>query len=160
MAWLSDFEYEEDEDIYWRRHKLSNGQFCMIIFERGCSDCGDVEDYNVAFAVANKKKQLKGYFNCSKDNTITLKSTGTCGLEALRWARDTIFEFEDAISKEYQGQHLTINIMLSGEDARRFRVYEKALSKFGYKKVPGRGNKDWPWYMKKTVLNKGIIENY
>ncbi len=156
MGWLGDFEYNRTDSMYWRRHKLSNGQFCMIGFQQGLSDCGDMEDYNVVFAVADKKKQLRGFFNSSKENNITLKSTGKCGVEALFWARDMILEFEMQI-QAFKKNNATISIMVAGEDARRFRLYERALSKYGYKKVTGRGHGDYPWYMKKIILDKGQI---
>lgn len=156
MGWLGNFELDRENDMLWQRHKLSNGQFCMIGFERNINDCGDVEDYNVVFAVADKKKQLKGFFECSKDNTITLESTGKCGIEALIWAKDKILEFEEEM-KGYEGDNITISIMVAGEDNHRFRLYERGLKRYGYKKVPGSGSGDWPWYMKKTILNKGNI---
>lgn len=128
----------------------------MIGFKRDINDCGDVENYNVIFAVADKKKKLKGFFECSNNNTITLKSTGKCGIEALMWARDKILEFEEEM-KGYEGDNVTISIMVAGEDNHRFRLYERGLKRYGYKKVPGRGSGDWPWYMKKTILNKSNI---
>lgn len=156
MGWLGDFELDRENDMFWQRHKLSNGQFCMIGFERIMNNCEDVEDYNVVFAVADKKKQLRGFFNGSSENTITLKSTGRCGIEALVWARDKILEFEEEM-QGYEGHNVTISIMVAGEDSRRFRLYERALSRYGYKKVPGQGRGDFPWYMKKIILDKGEI---
>lgn len=155
MGWLGNFELDRENDMLWQRHKLSNGQFCMIGFTCYTNDCGDTEDYYVCFAVADKKKQLKGYFESSSANTITLKSTGKCGIEALVWAREKIQEFEEEL-RGYEGQNITISIMVTGEDQRRFRMYERALSKYGYKKVPG-GKGDWPWYMKKTIIDKGRV---
>ena len=156
MASIYDFNYDEDNDVYTRRHKLSNGQFCMIGFQCEESPCGDKWDFNVVFAVADKKKQLNGYFKANADNTITLKSTGRCGIEALKWARDTIMEFEDALLG-YEGQPITISVSIAGEDQRRFRMYERAMSRYGYKKVPGVGRNDYPWYMRKIVLDRGEI---
>lgn len=156
MGWLGNFELDHENDMFWQRHKLSNGQFCMIGFQRDLSECGDVEEYNVVFAVADKKKQLRGFFENSKENTITLKSTGKCGIEALKWARDKILEFEEEM-RGYEGDNVTISVMVSGEDARRFRLYERGLKRYGYRKVPGRGKGDWPWYMKKTIVDKGKI---
>lgn len=151
------FEYDYEAQMYWRRHKLSNGQYCMIGFEFDRSDIGDVEEYNVVFAVADKKKQLKGYFNASKENNITLKSTGRCGAEALYWARDMLLEFEQMKQQDSADYNITIRIKVAGENSRRFRLYEKVLSKYGYRKVPGQGNGDYPWYMQKTILDRGQI---
>lgn len=156
MSWLGDFELDRENDMFWQRHKLSNGQYCMIGFERITNRCGDVEEYNVIFAVADKKKQLRGYFESSSDNTITLKSTGKCGLEALIWAKEKILEFEEEL-RGYKGQNVTMSIIVTGENQHRFRMYERALSRLGYKKVPGNGKRDYPWYMKKTVLKDGKL---
>lgn len=156
MGWLGDFELDRKHDMLWQRHRLSNSQYCMIGFVRELNSCWDVEDYYVVFAVADKKKQLRGFFDGTAENNITLKSTGRCGVEALRWARDKILEFETEM-RGYEGSKVTINVMVAGEDARRFRLYERALSRYGYTKVPGRGNGDFSWYMRKTILDKGEI---
>lgn len=153
MGWLGDFNYDRVEHLYYQRHKLSNGQFCMIGFRLEEEDYGKVENYYVIFAVANKKKHLNNYFNELKGTNITLKSTGTCGLEALIWAKNKILEFEDLMRREDYKIKLgiSVNIYIAGEDNRRFRMYEKVFSKLGYTKVPG-GIGDWPWYMRKQII--------
>lgn len=61
MGWLGNFELDRANDMFWQRHTLSNGQVCMIGFVRDFSD-GGTEEYNVVFAVADKKKQLRAFF--------------------------------------------------------------------------------------------------
>lgn len=153
---LGIFEYDDIHEMYWCRHKLSNGQFCMIGFEYFPDEIKNYEEYNVVFAVADKKKQLREFFKGSTKDNITLKRTGKCGLEALLWAKDMILEFEEEL-RGFAGYNITIAIVLSGEDKHRFRIYERGLHKHGYKKVPGAGKGDYPWYMKKIVLDKGQI---
>lgn len=156
MGWLGNFELDRANDMFWQRHTLSNGQVCMIGFVRDFSD-GGTEEYNVVFAVADKKKQLRAFFEGSKENTITLKSTGKCGVEALYWAKDKILEFEEEIIGYNYGKGDNVAIIVTGEEKRRFRLYEKALSRYGYKKVPGSGAGDYPWYMKKILVKKGEV---
>ena len=147
------FTYDYNTDTFWCRHKLSNGQYCMVSFD-GFSEPGDsIWNYNVAFAVADKKKQLKAWFEGTKDNTITLKSTGKCGIEALFWARDRILEFELRVKEgSFWRVRRPVAIWITGEDARRFRVYERAMSRYGYSKVPSPGGSEgYGWYMRKVI---------
>ena len=126
----SDFTWDSESEGYYRRHRLSNGQFCQIAFYR--YEYSRSTDYYVAFAVANKKKHLNGWFDQSQDDKLTMKYTGRCGLEALLWAKNMILEFEEWVYKE-PNKHT--KIVVEGEDSKRFRMYEKALVKYGYKKI-------------------------
>lgn len=80
MTWNS------ENECYYERHRLSNGQYCMVAFYRFYRSRS--VEYHVVFAVADKKKALNGYFDQTKDNNISLKYTGRCGAEALIWCRD------------------------------------------------------------------------
>lgn len=94
-------------------------------------------EYHVAFAVANKKKTLNAWFNGTSGDTITLKMTGRCGLEALYWCRDKLLEFEYEV---YQHRSVDTKIVVTAEDSKRFRMYERALARYSYQKVK-YGNK-------------------
>lgn len=100
--------------------------------------------YYVAFAVADKKKNLNGWFHNSKDNNIEYKMTGRCGAEALFWCRDRLLDFEQLI---YREKHKDTKIIVQGTDSKRFRMYEKALSRYGYKKA----FMDGAWSMVRTL---------
>lgn len=149
-----DYGYDRKNDIFFVPHTLSNGQHCMIGFTHEGDDFKRRSDFYVCFGIANKRKSVKGFFYGTKDNDITLKSTGRSGIEALKWARDRILEFEEVLSYECErdacwlGDAVTIRV--AGEDSRRFRMYERALSKYGYRKVKGEKD-DYPWYMVKTI---------
>ena len=54
----SDFTWDSESEGYYRRHRLSNGQFCQIAFYR--EEYSRATEYYVAFAVADKKKHLNG----------------------------------------------------------------------------------------------------
>lgn len=128
---LSDvFKWDRESNGWYARHKLSNGQYCMIglyRFHMNRATC-----YSVAFAVADKKKNLSGWFESNKNNTIEQKMTGRCGIEALLWCRDRLLDFERFVSIE---KNMDTKIIVQGSDSKRFRLYEKVLSKYGYKKV-------------------------
>lgn len=128
--YAGEFSWDSENQAFYMRHKLSNGQFCLIAFFKHFS-CRAIK-YYVAFAVADKKKNLNGYFNGNKDNNLTLKMTGRCGAEALFWGRDRLLEFERSVhlDKTYD----TV-VIITGEDSRRFRVYARGLARYGYKKV-------------------------
>ena len=89
-------------------------------------------EYHVAFAVADKKKTLNAWFNSTSEDTITLKMTGRCGLEALYWCRDKLLEFEREV---YPHRSIDTKIVVTAEDSKRFRMYERALARYGYRKV-------------------------
>lgn len=142
---MNGFEWDSKGNAYRKRHKLSNGQYCEVRFYKNGSDYETI--YYVAFAVANKKKNLSGWFAETRDNNITLKSTGRCGLEALVWCYHAITEFEQGLSEQVSASNWKIKLAIIGEDHRRFQMYEKALSKKGYCKVFLYGE----WTMIKTV---------
>lgn len=52
------FTWDSESEGYYKRHKLSNGQFCQIGFYRWNGSRST--EYHVAFAVADKKKNLNG----------------------------------------------------------------------------------------------------
>ena len=87
------FTWDSESEGYYKRHKLSNGQFCQIGFYRWNGSRST--EYHVAFAVADKKKNLNGWFNQTKDDNLTLRTTGRCGVEALFWARDMLLNLKD-----------------------------------------------------------------
>lgn len=128
--YAGDFTWDKESQAFYMRHKLSNGQFCLIAFVRYYAS--RATKYYVVFAVADKKKNLNGYFNETKDNNITLKMTGRCGLEALYWCRDRLLEFEQSVHLDKTNDTV---IVVAGEDSKRFRMYAKALARYGYKKV-------------------------
>lgn len=127
---------------YFARHRLSNGQFCMVGFFQ--HETGRAIAYYVAFAVADKKKALSGWFNGSSDDSITLKMTGRCGVEALYWCRDKLLEFENHVRRP---KNKDVKIVVGGEDSKRFRMYERALKRYGYRKVLDDGE----WAMMKFL---------
>lgn len=126
------FTYDHENGMFYARHKLSNGQYCMIAFIEYERSRG--AEYYVVFAVANKKKNLTGYFDENKNNNLTLKMTGTCGVEALFWAKRMLLQFERDVLPRRMGENEQAKIVVIGEDARRFQFYEKALPRLGYYK--------------------------
>ena len=110
------FSWDKESEGYYLRHRLSNGQFCQIAFYRWNGSRST--EYHVAFAVADKKKNHTGWFNQTKDDNLTLRATGRCGVEALFWARDMLLEFEKYI---FLRETEDTKIVVQGEDSRRFR---------------------------------------
>lgn len=127
---MTGFTWNREVEGYFARHRLSNGQFCMVGFYR--YETQRATEYHVAFAVADKKKTLNAWFNGTAGDTITLKMTGRCGLEALYWCRDKLLEFEREV---YRNRNRDTKIVVTAVDSKRFRMYERALSKYGYHKV-------------------------
>lgn len=128
---MSNFTWDAANQAYFARHRLANGQFCQIAFYKVYYRNRAVE-YHVAFAVADKKKQLNGWFDGTKENNIELKMTGKCGAASLIWAKNMLLAFEDEV---YVDKTVSSKIVVMGEDSRRFQLYERALSRYGYTKT-------------------------
>lgn len=139
---FEDFTWDKENESYICRHRLSNGQYCMIGFQRWSDDFQTL--YSVVFCVADKKKHINGYFNASKEDRITLKITGRCGLEALTWCYKMLNEFEAGV---YVPLTHRVRLVVTGEDKRRFHMYERALSRRGWRKELLYGQ----WMMVKEV---------
>jgi hypothetical protein len=98
MTWNS------ENECYYERHRLSNGQYCMVAFYRFYRSRS--VEYHVVFAVADKKKALNGYFDQTKDNNISLKYTGRCGAAALRLLSGVEINFSNLRMKSFYQRHL------------------------------------------------------
>ena len=139
---------------YYNRHKLSNGQECEIRFYR--DEDKRYASYSVAFCVADKKRQLNAWFS-GENNNVSYKCSGKCGLEALLWAKEQLKLFEkclahDARELEESGYHEVFEIIITGEDQKRFRVYRWALKKHGYKVVNLKSfDKGYSWALAKRI---------
>lgn len=140
--YAGDFTWDKESQAFYMRHRLSNGQFCMIEFDM--FETNRAIEYYVAFAVADKKKALNRWFNGSVNDNITLKMTGRCGLEALCWCRDRLLEFESCVHRPKSKE---VKIVVAGEDSKRLRMYSRALARYGYKKVPT----EYGWTVQKTL---------
>lgn len=136
------FTWNRESEGWYARHKLSNGQYCMVGFFRFHTSRATC--YYVAFAVADKKKNLNGWFSNDSNNNIECKMTGRCGAEALLWCRDRLLDFERLVGRDKSED---IKIIVQGADSKRFRMYERALSRYGYKKAFMDGG----WSMIKTL---------
>ena len=148
---MKSFERIIDKDsgcrFYRKRDKLSNGQFCQIEFSEEYMPIDSRINYYVGFAIANKKKELNKWFD-GKDSSINCKTTGKCGLEGLLWAKECIKEFEEYIWEIYGGYEGGIYIIVTGEDKRRYRVYERGLRDLGFEKW----NRFGEWVLGKRVV--------
>lgn len=146
FTWVSECEG------FFARHRLSNGQFCQIAMYQ-FENKRDIE-FDVVFAVADKKKNLNGYFNEDRYNNIRGKMTGRCGAEALFWCRKMLLEFEKEIVPRYLNQATDVKIVVYGEDQRRQQFYARVLPRLGFSKE----NTGWGWGMVKR-FEKGADDD-
>ena len=135
---------------YIARHRLSNGQFCQIVMykHRGSR----AVEFHVAFAVADKKRSLNGYFSGSKNDSISGKMTGRCGAEALYWCKDALAVFENDVAPRYLSNSAEVKIVVYGADPRRQRFYQMVLSRLGFRIE----NTCWGYGMVKRILKEDI----
>lgn len=125
------FKYDIENSTYYLYHILSNGQIIYIGFDFiELNRKTETEIFNVVLAIGNKKKNINSWLNYEK-NSLTMQSTGRCGLEGLMWAREQLIKFEEFI---FYNSRYNIKLIVSADDSKRFHVYEKALMKLGYKK--------------------------
>ena len=136
------------DDAFEDTYKLKSGQVCKVWFIRYAKD--KHIDYIVAFAVANKKKDLEKWIR-QEANQISYKYTGKSGVEPLLWCRKKIIEFEELVAEDDTDSR----IIVSGEDNRRFRAYEYGLKNYGYRKVFINGY----WAMIKDIKRREVINN-
>lgn len=115
---------------YFAKGTLSNGQTITIFFMEQRTSRGI--EYNVALLIANKKKHIREWIMGTRD-VLSDKSTGTCGLEGLLWAKRQLSSFEAYIQERYpDNTKRTITMVIYPSDTRRKRVYVHGLKKAGY----------------------------
>lgn len=105
--------------------KLSNNQTATMIFYRHKFTRGSM--FYVAFAIANKRKQIKQWLDGSSN--LYNQSTGKCGLEGLLWAKSQLLEFEEFIRDRKE----KCSIVICWTDNRRRDIYRHYLTRIGYK---------------------------
>lgn len=121
-----DMEDEDGYKTYYKMKLMKNKQTAGIFFHR--SYYKDETHFDVGFAVANKKKDVKAWYVGEGD--LTLNQTGKCGLEALTWAKQQIIEFENYIKEKYSGKK---SICVGWDDSKRKRVYLRGLQGLDFK---------------------------
>lgn len=109
---------------YYAKTKFSNGQTGIIVFWKECLN--EVIEWNVSFAINNKRKRIKAWLENEESMDI---ATGKCGLEGLIWAKNSLLAFEDFIKSDFFNQRIAI----SWSDNRRKRIYKRYLTKEGYR---------------------------
>lgn len=129
MIIIYKFERLEEDEIfygYYTKTKFSNGQTGILFL--GKETMSKTWEWNVSFAINNKKKRIWEWLKGQKSMDIT---TGTCGLEGLIWAKNGLIAFEKFIKEEnpYQKQR----IVVAWSDPKRKKVYIHYLKKLGYK---------------------------
>lgn len=113
---------EKYTGYYYERKRLENGQVCELRIYEDIRKKSII--YYVAFAIANKKKDLTAYLDSKRGSEkLCLHSTGKT-LEGLMWAKNQILNFKPS-------KHGKITI--AGEDKRRYHTYKTALAKYGFK---------------------------
>ena len=145
------FKDNEDNNCYYKNHTLSNKQVCRILFGEYTWYTENKIEFYVAFAVADKKKDLNNWFNGDKPSRIDHKISGTCGLEALLFAKNSIRDFEEWLKIYYEiylKKDYVVRICVDADDNRRMRVYKRGLRDLGYKTVNRMGK----WILCKRIV--------
>lgn len=133
------FFKDYDACAYYDHTLLSNKQTAGIAFYQ--HDTDKAISWYVTFAIADKRKRVLDYLSERGCGKIELKQTGRCGVEGLVWAKSKILEFANFISTNNNKKN---KIIVQGSDNRRFRIYERYLSRNGFVKqlIP-----DYGWCM-------------
>lgn len=123
-----DFKYDKDNKVYWTSYNMES-KSCVIAFmeEKRQKDINKI--YSVAFGIGNNRKQVLNWMFEGK-NFLDNKVTGTGSVKYLIWAKNMIIEFENFIKNKKSSEKIMIGIR--GADKRRYRVYAKVLTKYGY----------------------------
>lgn len=114
-------EYKTGEYTnYYDTSLLPSGQTIKIEFQEDWSKSKYY--YNIYLVISNKRKQADYTYG---------QVTGKDGLMGLLWAKKKIIEFEEFIKEKHQD--VPIVIYCNWTDNKRRNVYERGLSKLGYK---------------------------
>jgi len=88
-------------------------------------------EYYIAFAIANKFKTIRNWFDCKGNvGDLDITFTGRCGLEGLIWARKCISDFMMYIDIDHRDD---AQIVIGATTNKRFRVYQKYLMSYGFR---------------------------
>lgn len=109
-------------DDWYTRKKLANGKTAMVAMQRDETVNTAMPYFYVALAIVKKRKQT--YTSDVFDNRIT----GDGSLEGLLFAKQALIDFEERFSLPQ------FTIAVAGSDGRRQRVYERYLTRLGYRK--------------------------
>lgn len=114
---------------YTTRTKFSNRQTGILFLNK--EDLNKTIEWNVSFAIANKRKHIQAWLQ--GDHAID-DTTGTCGLEGLIWAKNGLLEFEEFIKNHYlkSPDHKNHRITILWTNSKRKRVYVNYLKRYGY----------------------------
>lgn len=120
-------------DCYWNSVNIDNKSAMIAFYEyhprQEDIDKGIVRVYHLGFGVGNNRKQVSEWMFNGKQY-INNKITGTDSIKFLIWAKNQILEFEEFIKGKYNVGK--IKIVIEGLDNKRFNVYKKGMTKFGY----------------------------
>lgn len=117
--YLDDLDYRN----YFAKETLPSGQTIYIEFQQ--EESNKYTYYGIYLEIFDKKKSIYNNDSCCK-------STGKDGIKGLLWAKQKIIEFEEYILGNNRYNHKII-IYCLWSDNRRRDVYERGLTKMGYK---------------------------
>ena len=111
-----------DGENWYTRKKLTNGKTALVAMQRDDTVNSAMPYFYVALAIVKKRKHT--YSSDVFDNRIT----GDGGLEGLVFAKQALLDFEERFTLRQ------FAIAVGGSDGRRQRVYERYLTRLGYRK--------------------------
>lgn len=123
---MTDFQYVEYEDTGgdwgWKietRKKFPSGMTGVLAFEAVEQQADGTWCYNVYLDMRRKRKKASAH----------REVTGRDGLEPAGWVLQALKDFE---KQDVADEHLPFRIEVFGGDSRRWKLYEKILTKRGY----------------------------
>jgi hypothetical protein len=121
--------YVDSEKLgYFSETTLKNGQIAMMFFGR-CNPDVRNDVYNIAFAIADKKKEITNWIN-SKEDKFNTSMTGRDGIEGLIWAKQQIILFESYLKNDRFPTPVILEV--SWLDKKRKEIYKRALCRLGF----------------------------
>lgn len=118
--------FKNNEGFYFAEKVFKSGMTGRIEIGDFTNNSNKKIYWSVFLVVYHKRKQI---------NTLTLKQTGKDGLEPLIWAKQAILSFESILIKSDFHENLPTYIYVGADDKRRFRAYQKGLSRHGFRKA-------------------------
>lgn len=121
---------EEDGDYWETRKKFPSGMTAVFRMEF-VDETDDSMTFNVDYFITRKRNKRPGH----------REVTGKDGLEPAIWALEKLEEFEKHVNSLYEPETYSTRIEVGADDDRRWKIYERVLTRRGYNATMVEGNK-------------------
>lgn len=140
-----EWKHNKKNNTYWISYSKNN-MSCVLAF--WCDRYDGRKHFWTMFGVGKNRKQVLSWIN-NKTTFINRKITGNCDPSYLIFCRHAFHDFENYIKTKFPTEDIIIQVGAS--DKKRFDLYQKYLSKFGYLKFPACNKENYDYMLEKIL---------